>query len=78
MTKDNCVRRPFDISIEDPADGIGRAFDLHEQLMEVLNDDSLPCDLTNKRVKHNKKNLRISGMEVLLPCFITYLYETVL
>jgi len=30
VTKDNCVRRPFDIYIEDPADGIGRTLDLHE------------------------------------------------
>ena len=52
VAKHNCVRRPFDIYIEDPADGIGRALDLHEQLMKILNDDSLPCDFTNNRWFH--------------------------
>jgi hypothetical protein len=53
VAKHNCVRRAFDIYIEDPADGIGRALDLHEQLMKVLNDDSLPCDFTNNRWFHS-------------------------
>jgi hypothetical protein len=53
VTKDSCVRRPFDIYIEDPADGNGRALDLHEQLMEVLNNNSVPCDFTNNRWFHS-------------------------
>jgi hypothetical protein len=64
---------------------IGRALDLHEQLMEVPNDYSVPCDFTNNRWFHSgsewntiKKNLRSTGMEVLRPCSITYLYEAVL
>ena len=85
VTKDNCVRRPFDIYIEDPVDGIGRTLDLHEQLMEVLNDDSVPCDFTYNCWFHSgserntiKKILPSTGMEVPLPCSITYVYEIVL